>query len=125
MRRFYIIGPIRGMPAANLQQFSWWSAQLRGLGHDVIIPHAIASEYERAMDENAITPEYCRIFAARDTTVILNWATDIFALNGWEHSTRATAGHALAKWIRLPTWYEDAPDVLIRLDEAYPTEANP
>ena len=88
MKKIYLSGPMKGIPEKNHPLFNRVAAELREQGHAVFNP----AEYVYNGDEfplrKAFT-EYCNF--------IVNEATAIVMLPGYEKSVGATSELALAK----------------------------
>ena len=88
MKKIYLSGPMKGIPEKNHPLFNKVAAELREQGHSVFNP----AEYVYNGDEfplrKAFT-DYCNF--------IVNEATAIVMLPGYEKSVGATSELALAK----------------------------
>ena len=84
--RWYVAGPMTGLPNLNFAAFHAAAARLRGLGHEVVNPAEINPD-QGAKWEDCMRAD---IKALMDCDAIL-------LLPGWERSRGATLEHHIAK----------------------------
>lgn len=101
----YIAGPMTGVEDYNFAAFDEASFKFKERGYTVINPAQIAREYA---DQQGLTFEEIalREFAVLDFLPLLQKASHMHMLNGWEYSNGAKAEHAIAKWLNLTITYE-------------------
>lgn len=97
-RRFYVAGPMRGLPDLNYRQFNRWALLLRQMGYEVFNP---AEQFEG--DQGRELREYYKA----DFNAITD-CTDILFLSGWENSSGARIEYLIAKDLGLTMWMADA-----------------
>lgn len=107
-KRFYIAGPMSGLPNFNFPAFNAAALHLRGQGHTVFNPAERDIERHGGTDISAGNEKGDPALAASqhgfslrealadDTAFICKEATAIAMLPGWENSKGARAEHALA-----------------------------
>lgn len=114
-KKVYISGPMRGIPYFNFPLFDEVKDYFLNLGwtvfspadHDRELGHdGLSSGDERDVAELLGAPKGTladqRAFARWDLDRILE-ADLVVLLPGWTQSVGATAEHAVAKWVRVPT----------------------
>ena len=98
MKVIYVAGPMRGLPQFNFPLFDAVSAALRAQGHQVISPAEQDSPAIRAAallsTTGVMTPEMERdesvgTILGRDVRLVIDDATDIALLPGWQKSSGA------------------------------------
>lgn len=104
--RFYLAGPMTGIPHFNFPAFNATAKALRDLGHEVFNPAERDLERHGGTDISNATGDVAqatkehgfslRDALADDTQYICKTADAIFMLKGWEKSNGARAEHALA-----------------------------
>lgn len=93
MKKIYIAGPMRGLPALNFPAFARAADMLRAKGHKVFSPHELGGDID------------LRDALAQDTAFICKEATTLVMLPSWEKSLGARAEHALATALNLEIIY--------------------
>lgn len=96
--RFYLAGPMTGLPERNYPAFDEAARWLRANGNEVMNP----AEWE-ALNNNGVFN--IRLAFADYTRYICREADAVVALPGWENSPGATAEVALARAIGKPVFY--------------------
>ena len=81
-RKFYLSGPMSGMPESNVPAFNAAAAHLRSLGVSVVSPAELDEEFPI---EN---PTWAR-YLARDIVVVAEEVDGLILLPGWEKSDGA------------------------------------
>jgi hypothetical protein len=106
--KYYIAGPMTGIPNFNFPAFNAAAAHLRAMGHEVFNPAERDIERHGGVDISAGNllgdPKLAaskhgfslREALADDTAYICKEADGIAMLPGWEKSNGARAEHALA-----------------------------
>lgn len=100
VRRYYLAGPMRGIPQYNFPMFRRVAAALRTIGYDVISPAELDSpqiraEAMRSSDgmecdrSGRIGGETAGEILARDVRILHDHAAGIVFLPGWEQSRGA------------------------------------
>lgn len=117
----YIAGPMRGIPLFNFPAFDRAAELLRSLGHVPINP----ADFDRheGFDPTSLPADFdwrdldaigfnLREAAERDLVAIVQAATAILLLPGWERSKGARAERAVAEWLGLRIFTQvDFPEV--------------
>lgn len=128
MRRFYLAGPMRGIPEYNFPAFDSAARKGREKGFHVVSPADLDRENDIDSDialEEVNKPQMLRAFVRRDINALLSLRSEagdgIALLPGWETSTGAVAEVAVARWLGLSvvdarTWREFEVDALADLD---------
>lgn len=121
--KFYLAGPMTGIPHFNFPAFNAWADQLRHKGHEVFNPAERDIERHGGVDISADNvagdPTHAakthgfslRDALADDTAYICKAADAIAMLPGWENSKGARAEHALAFALGHTIVYLDSADV--------------
>lgn len=106
--RYYVAGPMTGIPHFNFPMFNATAAHLRSQGHEVFNPAERDIARHGGVDISAGNEKGDPALAAKvhnfslrealadDTAYICKEATAIAMLPGWENSKGARAEHALA-----------------------------
>jgi len=117
----YIAGPMRGIPLFNFPAFYRAAALLQMLGHKPINPAEL--DQQAGFDPSTLPEDYdwqnldaigfsLRDAAKRDLVAIVESATAILLLPGWERSKGARAERAVAEWLGLRVFTQvDFPEV--------------
>lgn len=103
----YIAGPMRGLPDFNFDAFFEAEARWQGAGWTVRNPARMDSDdgFDPNMSDKLMDdPDLLRWFAKRDLKAILEDATAVAVLQGWEASKGACMEIALADFIGLPVY---------------------
>lgn len=117
--RYYIAGPMRGIPLYNFPAFDSAAEKLRSQGYEVISPADV--DRRRGFDpallpspQNwTVVPDVlCLEEVVNEDLNLLETCDGIYMLPGWEFSTGATAEHAVAKWRGLDIKYAFKPVAL-------------
>ena len=109
MTRFYLAGPMRGIPLFNFPAFRSAADALRCLGHEVVSPaeEDLSEGFEPTldMDTSASSEDFTlddyHAAMRRDIAAILT-VDAIATLPGWEESQGALVEVAVAKAIGIP-----------------------
>ena len=112
--KFYIAGPMTGMPDDNRPAFEMAERDLYamfqepGMG-EIEIFNPINHEASLMVQTGQVrdTQEAYRMCLAIDFEWICKHATHMFFLKGWEQSKGARAEHALGQALGLEFWYEE------------------
>jgi hypothetical protein len=106
--KFYLAGPMTGIPNFNFPAFNVAASRLRSIGHEVFNPAERDIERHGGVDISADNHTGDPALAAKthgfslrealadDTAFICKEADAIAMLPGWENSKGARAEHALA-----------------------------
>ncbi len=117
----YIAGPMRGIPQFNFPAFYRAEALLNLRGHRAINPAEL--DQQAGFDPATLPEDYdwqnldaigfsLRDAAKRDLMAIIESATAILLLPGWENSKGARAERAVAEWLGLRVYTRvDFPEV--------------
>ena len=99
--KFYLAGPMRGIPKWNFPAFDAEAARLRELGHVVFNPADM--DRDAGFDESCgVLPEgFMREAFERDIEAIKE-CDAIVVLPGWLNSTGALAECGVARWLGIP-----------------------
>lgn len=92
-RRYYLAGPMSGLPDLNFPAFADHAAHYRGRGLDIASPH----EIESAPD---MPYEWC----IRRAVEMLMGCDAIILLPGWEASRGAVLEEHLARMLAMPSY---------------------
>jgi hypothetical protein len=105
----YIAGPMRGIAGGNFPAFDRAAARLTERGYKVINPAQMDRDIDGkdAAKNDEEATRRSKVYARRDTKVIIDECTHIYMLRGWGASDGACAEHALARWIGLKIMFED------------------
>ena len=116
-KRYYVAGPMRGIPEFNFPAFDRAAESLRLFGHEVFSPaerdRAVGFDTTEMDGQEQTIDEFDKIgfdlreALACDCDFICKQATHIFMLPGWSQSAGATAERSLA--IALGLEVEGAP----------------
>lgn len=90
MRRFYIAGPMTGLPEYNYPAFEEAASRLRRRGRDVVSPHEL---YDELPEERGSLPWWEYLQRGIEA---LTSCTDIIMLDGWAKSRGARLEHHVA-----------------------------
>lgn len=91
--KFYLSGPMTGLPELNYPAFMSAAEHLRALGHEVYNPAEWEGKYNNGVFNHTIAfADYC--------TYISREADAVVVLPGWEQSPGASAEIALARAIK-------------------------
>lgn len=108
--RYYLCGPMRGVPAFNFPRFNRATDLLRQLGHEVFNPaeRDLAIGFDPT-DMDGFEDLAAHGFSLRDalgsdTAWICREADAVVVLDGWEGSSGARAEVALARALGLPVY---------------------
>jgi hypothetical protein len=107
MSKFYLAGPMRGIPEFNFPAFMAKAAELREAGHEVFNPaerdneqHGTDISKGNATGDEALASKQhgfnLRVALAADLKFICEEAEAIYMLPGWSNSKGATAERATA-----------------------------
>ena len=117
-KRYYVAGPMRGIPEFNFPVFDRAAESLRLFGHEVFSPaerdRGVGFDTTEMDGKEQTIDEFDKIgfdlreALACDCDFICRQATHIFMLSGWSRSAGATAERALA--IALGLKVEGAPN---------------
>lgn len=132
MRSIYIAGPMRGLPYYNFPAFDAARDILRAGGWEVVSP-ADLDRRIHGFDPNGLPASYDWFSVPSELTLLTVVRTDldallscdaVFALQGWEDSTGATAELAVARWLGLEVILESSGylDDLLRCTGVLPRE---
>lgn len=101
--KYYLSGPMTGLPELNYPAFMAAAEHLRALGHEVYNPAEWEGKYNNGVFNHTIAfADYC--------TYISREADGVIVLPGWENSPGASAEIALARAIKKPVYvYGAAP----------------
>lgn len=125
--RFYVSGPISGLPNGNAHAFSVAKSLVHSWGHEAIVPH----EIEPHRHEGPCPPSYSNLvtgggghtstacFIRTDLKVLLE-CDAILMMKGWERSVGARLEFDVAAISGLKIFYEDGMTFPVR-----PTEREP
>lgn len=95
--RFYLSGPMTGLPDLNYPAFATAAEHLRAIGHEIYNPAEWETRYNKGVFNHSIAfADYC--------TYISREADGVIVLPGWENSPGATAEVALARAIKKPVF---------------------
>ncbi len=98
--RYYLSGPMRGIPQYNFPQFHRVAALLRAHGYDIVSPAELDSEAVRKVATNSALGTECDRdgqiggetpgeILARDVRIVHDLCTGLIFLPGWERSRGA------------------------------------
>jgi hypothetical protein len=107
-KKFYIAGPMTGLPDFNFDAFDEAAAKLRSLGLTVANPAEI--DHGETLETRGKTKPYKNYLAA--AIVMMIHCTDIVLLPGWAKSKGAryeldlaiTCGHGVYYYLRQEPW---------------------
>lgn len=106
--KFYIAGPMRGLPQFNFPAFDAASQVGRDLGYHVISPADMDRDSgfkEQEADAADKAADMTKEFVKRDVDALLSLIPEmgdgIALLPGWEKSTGAVAEFFIARWLKL------------------------
>lgn len=109
--KLYLAGPMSGIPKHNFPQFEKAARSLRARDHDVVSPHELDAEQERAASwaspDGAMSQQLWAECLARDIKIIVaDGIESIVVLPGWAGSR----GAALETYVgyrlqRLPVYH--------------------
>lgn len=101
--KYYLSGPMTGLPGLNYAAFAAATEHLRALGHEIYNPAEWEGRYNKGVFNHTIAfADYC--------TYISREADGVIVLPGWENSPGASAEVALARAIKKPVFeYGAAP----------------
>ncbi len=101
--KYYLSGPMTGLPGLNYEAFNAAAEHLRALGHEVYNPAEWETRYNKGVFNHTIAfADYC--------TYISREADGVVVLSGWSKSPGASAEVALAHAIKKPVFaYGAAP----------------
>lgn len=101
----YISGPMTGLDEYNFAAFDEAAAKHKEQGYTVINPAELSRNY--AKQQGLTYEEIClREFAVLDCVPLIQKATIIHMLDGWEYSKGAKAEYAIAKWLGMQITYQ-------------------
>lgn len=96
MSKFYLAGPMSGIPQFNYPMFIRVARELRRMGYDIVSPAEIDSDEDKADALSSKNGEFevgnktWGDFLARDVKLLADGGiTGIIFLPGWEHSSGA------------------------------------
>lgn len=103
-KKYYISGPMTGIPGHNFRAFDDASSRLEALGHTVVSPADIArkagiSETTVPDAASLLDIKYSDLQSLRDCEAL-------YMLKDWENSEGARVEHLVARWLNLPIEYE-------------------
>lgn len=113
--KFYICGPMRGIPDFNAPAFERFTDMLRSAGHEVVSPIELDREHGGVAEITDIdgTPtcsqEDFRRCMARDLAVIAKDCDALFVLEGWGASFGARVEMFVAMAMGLKLHFERPP----------------
>lgn len=118
--RWYLAGPMSGLPCSNFPTFMKAAAQLRARGLEIVSPAELDDpETVRRSLANEPTGQTWGDFLSRDVKIIADQCTGIILLPGWNKSrgARLEAVVALLCGHKFMRYYPDSD----RLVEQHPT----
>ena len=102
--KFYLAGPMTGIPEYNFPAFIEAAKKLRSLGNEVFNP-AEADLAEWGTIEEVLKKANYRDCLRKDLNYIIDHADAVAVLPGWEASKGVAAELALAKALKLPIMF--------------------
>lgn len=102
----YVAGPMTGLPRYNYDAFEAATVALRDAGYLVYSPHELDANLDlRGFDPDvpgSFTTDHRYTAMRADLDIVVNLATGIAVLDGWQDSKGATLEVAVAKAIGKP-----------------------
>jgi len=103
MKKYYLAGPMRGLPSNNFPAFHREAARLITDGYDIVNPAAM--DEAAGFDPDAeCTPEFLRGAILRDLKAISE-CDGVALMAGWNRSKGATLEKAFAEFLGLDVMY--------------------
>jgi hypothetical protein len=88
--KWYLAGPMSGIPQSNFPAFDEAAKHLRDLGHDIVSPAELDDEETRANSlADLPTKQTWGDFLARDVKIVADQVQGIVFLPGWQKSRGA------------------------------------